>query len=114
MLILILIDAQYLHNIVFSFKKGSHFQNHSSSGSHHLIKSHPAAKFPISPPHPLTLFGTTCNTWSLKRKYKKKQVETLIHLGSKNWKYLILKRLLFRHFCISFISGDLLGIEVFR
>ena len=38
MLILILIDVQYLQNIACGFEKGSNGQNHSSSGSHHLIK----------------------------------------------------------------------------
>ena len=38
MLILILIDVQYSHKAVFSFKKGSNCQNHSSSGSHHPVK----------------------------------------------------------------------------
>ena len=35
MLILILIDVQYLHNVIFSFEKGLNGQNHSSSDSHH-------------------------------------------------------------------------------
>ena len=38
MLNLVLIDVQYSQNAVFSFKKLSNRQNHSSSGSHHLIK----------------------------------------------------------------------------
>ena len=38
MLILILIDVQYSQKAVFSFEKGSNGRNHSSSGSHHLIK----------------------------------------------------------------------------
>ena len=38
MLILILINNQYLQNVVFSFEKGWNGQNHSPSGSHHLIK----------------------------------------------------------------------------
>ena len=61
MLILILIDIQYLQNLIFSFEKGLNDQNHSSSDSHHLIKKialrkifhlHPLGEFP----HPLTLF----------------------------------------------------------
>ena len=47
MLILILIDVQYLQNLVFSFEKGSNVQNHSLSDSHHSIKKFPPAKFPI-------------------------------------------------------------------
>ena len=38
MLILILIDIQYSQNAVFSFEKFPSRQNHSSSGSHHLVK----------------------------------------------------------------------------
>ena len=45
MLIVILIDAQYLQNVFFSFEKGSNGQNHSSSDSNHPIK-----KSPPSPP----------------------------------------------------------------
>ena len=43
MLILILIDVQYLQKADFSFEKGLNCQNHSSSGSV------PPAKFLISP-----------------------------------------------------------------
>ena len=35
MLIVILIEVQYLQNVVFSFKKGSNGQEHFSSGSHY-------------------------------------------------------------------------------
>ena len=38
MLILILIDVQYLQKVVFSFERSLDGQNHSTSGSHHLIK----------------------------------------------------------------------------
>ena len=49
MLILILIDVQYSQKAAFSFEKGSNGPNHSSSGSHHLIKkSYPTAKFLMS------------------------------------------------------------------
>ena len=41
MLILILIDVQYSQNAVFSFEKFWNRQNHSSSGSHHLVKKSP-------------------------------------------------------------------------
>ena len=41
MLILILIDFQFLHNVAFSFEKDSNGQNHSSSGSHHPINNSP-------------------------------------------------------------------------
>ena len=37
MLILILINVQYLQNVVFSFEKGLNGQNHSSSDFYHLI-----------------------------------------------------------------------------
>ena len=45
MLILILIDVQYSQNAVFSFQKCSNHQNHSSSGSHHLVKKIPPVVF---------------------------------------------------------------------
>ena len=54
MLIFILIDVQYLHN-VFSFEKGSNGQSHSSSISHHLVKKFPQQHFLF--PLPLLLFG---------------------------------------------------------
>ena len=38
MQILILINVQYLQNVVFSFEKGLNGQNYSSSDFHHLIK----------------------------------------------------------------------------
>ena len=41
MLILILIDVQYSQNAAFSFEKGSNCQNHSTSGSHHLVNKSP-------------------------------------------------------------------------
>ena len=49
MLILILIDVQYLQKAIFSFEKGSVGQNHYSSGSHHPVKKVPQQNFP-SPP----------------------------------------------------------------
>ena len=45
MLILILIDVQYSQNDVFSFEKFSNCQDHSSLGSHHLVKKSPPAVF---------------------------------------------------------------------
>ena len=51
MLILTLTDVQYLHNVVFSFEKGSNGQNHYSSDFHNPIKHFPSL-------HPLImLFG---------------------------------------------------------
>ena len=50
MLISILIDVQYLQNIVFSFEGGSNGQNHSSSGSHHLVKKFPSQQHFWFPP----------------------------------------------------------------
>ena len=41
MLILILIDVQYSKKAVFSFEKSLNRQNHSSSGSLHLVKKFP-------------------------------------------------------------------------
>ena len=52
---------------VFTEWKGLNCQNHSSSGSHHLVKQFPPAKFPIPPtggeftPYPLPLFGKPCS-----------------------------------------------------
>ena len=56
MLIFILIDVQYSEKAVFSFEKGSNRQNHSSSGSMHLVKNTRQVKFLI-PSKPLLLFG---------------------------------------------------------
>ena len=50
MLILILVDIQYSENAGLNFKKFSNRQNHSSSGSHHLMKK--------SPQHCALLFDT--------------------------------------------------------
>ena len=38
MLILILIDIQYSHNVIFSFEKCLNSQNHFSSDPHHSVK----------------------------------------------------------------------------
>ena len=57
-LLFILINVQYLQNVVFSFEKGLSGQNHSLSDSHHLIEKSPLANFPS--PSPLTLFGKPC------------------------------------------------------
>ena len=44
MLILVLIDVQYLQNVDFSFEEGPNGQNHSSSDTHHPIRSPPIPK----------------------------------------------------------------------
>ena len=50
MLILILINVQYLQNVAFSFEKGWNGQIHSFLDSHHPIKKNPPpAKFLILP-----------------------------------------------------------------
>ena len=49
MLILILIDVQYLQNVDFSFEKGSNGQSNSSSDIHHPLKESPPANFPFPP-----------------------------------------------------------------
>ena len=41
MLILILMDVQYSQNTVFSLETFLNCQNHSTSGSHHLVKNSP-------------------------------------------------------------------------
>ena len=56
MLILVLIDVQYLRNVVFSFEKGLNGQIYSSSDSHYLIKKLPPAKIL----NPLMPFGIPC------------------------------------------------------
>ena len=55
MLLLILINVQYLQNVIFSFEKGSNGQNHSLSDSDHPKEECPKANFPS--PYPITLFG---------------------------------------------------------
>ena len=50
MLIVILIDVQYLQKAVFSFEKRSNGQNYSSSGSYHPIKKSPQQNFWFPPP----------------------------------------------------------------
>ena len=50
MLILVLIIAQYLQNVVFSFEKGLSGQNHSSSDSHHQLEKFSHANFPSPTP----------------------------------------------------------------
>ena len=45
-LILILINVQFLQNVVSSFEKGSRGQNHSLSDSHHPTEKSPGANFP--------------------------------------------------------------------
>ena len=51
MSILILIDVQYSQNAVFRLEKCLSFQNHSSSGSIHLLKIFPS-KISDAPPPP--------------------------------------------------------------
>ena len=55
MLILILINVQYLQNVVFSFENGLNGQNLSSSDSYHLIFPPAGRDFPYL----LLLFGQT-------------------------------------------------------
>ena len=62
MVILILIDVQYLKKVVFSFQKGSNGQNYSFSDSHCLIKipPHQDFSFPLTggiPPTPKCYLG---------------------------------------------------------
>ena len=46
---LILIDVQYLQNVLFSFEKGSNGENHSLTDSYHPMKKSPQQN--ISSPH---------------------------------------------------------------
>ena len=57
MLVLILINVQYLHNIAFSLEKGSSGQNHSFSDSHHSVQKFPQENILPPPPTFLALFG---------------------------------------------------------
>ena len=54
-LVLMLIDVQYLQNVVFSFEKASNVQNHSSSDPHHSIKSSLQQNFQFSLKIPISL-----------------------------------------------------------
>ena len=49
MLILTLLDVQYLQNVVISFEKGLNGQNPSLSDLDHPIKNPPQQNFPSSP-----------------------------------------------------------------
>ena len=64
MLILILIDVHHSQKAVFGLEKGSNCQNHSPSGSLHLVTPHPTLPHPHSKIsdslHPLALFGKPC------------------------------------------------------
>ena len=48
MLILVLIDIQYLQNVAFSSEKSLNDQNHSSLNFHHPIKNFRHQKFPCN------------------------------------------------------------------
>ena len=52
MLLFILIDVHYSEKAVFSFEKGSNYQNQFSSGSLYLVKKIPPSKISDSPPTP--------------------------------------------------------------
>ena len=56
MLILILINVQYLQNVVFSFGNGLSGKNHSLSDSHHPVEKSPPRQIYHLPP-PFILFG---------------------------------------------------------
>ena len=53
MLILMLIDVLYSQKVFFNFEKCSNGKNHSSSGSHHLVKKFSTNKISDSFPLPL-------------------------------------------------------------
>ena len=60
MRIFVLIDVQYIQNVVFSFEKGSNGQNHSSSDLHQPIP--PQQNFASS--LPLKVISKTLDKWS--------------------------------------------------
>ena len=76
MLILILIDVQYSQKAVFSFEKGLNGQNHSSSGSHHLVKKIHLSKISDSPLYPQLL--TTI--WKTLETAVQKKTRTSIYI----------------------------------
>ena len=53
MLILNLIDGQYLQKALLSFQKRSDCENHALSGSHHLVKRFPQQNVRSPPAAPL-------------------------------------------------------------
>ena len=68
-------DVQYSQEDVFSFKKGSNRQNHSSSGSLHPVKKFsPPSKISESPLHALPLFG---KPWHVSYWCREKQTGDL-------------------------------------
>ena len=77
MLILILVDVQYLQKVVFIFGKGSNSQNHSSLDSHHQIKKSPCkiSRFPTLEGLSFLTFNTTGKAllFTLFRAYSRKQ-----------------------------------------
>ena len=66
MLILILINVQYLQKVFLTLIKMND-QNYSSSGSHHPIKKSLQQNF--QSPHPLMVFG---KPWDLRHQRVKK------------------------------------------
>ena len=122
MLILILLDVQYLQKAVFSFEKGSNCQNHSSSGSLYPVKKSPQVKFsilpsggftspPPLPPYPLPLFGKPCiNRTVFLPNSKKADFKRYFRLFPQNknfsWMYhfFILKK---PKFCMKFHKSSI-------
>ena len=69
MLILVLIDVQYSQKAIFSFEKGLIGQNHSSSGSHRLVKKSPLSKISDSSPLLTAIWKTIMKTaWNREHK----------------------------------------------
>ena len=66
MLILILIDVQYLQNVAFSFEKGLNGQMYFFLDSNFPIKKYPLpAKFPIPLVGEWELFGRIFKIWKI-------------------------------------------------
>ena len=74
MLILILVDIQYLQSVAFGFKKGSDSQNHSRSDSHRPNRKFSDSKISYPPPPPSTqrYYKTLSNVVRSLIKPKKK------------------------------------------
>ena len=83
MLILILVDVQYLQSVVFGFKKGSDSQNHSRSDSHLPNRKLSDSKISYSPPPPSTqrYYKTLSNVRSpIKPKKNKKATKRAVRV----------------------------------
>ena len=82
MLILILVDVQYLQSVVFGFKKGSDSQNHSRSDSHLPDRKLSDSKISYPPPPPSTqrYYKTLSNVRSPIKPKKNKATKRAVRV----------------------------------